>query len=358
MRMSIVGGGGIGTLLAAEFASVGHEVTVLTRDPGAWDARVVAVDREENLLYEGEVSRVTDFLVDAVVDQEIIWVTYPTFMLPSFAQRVLPLVRPGQCICVIPGNDAEFFFSKHVVKGVTLVGLQRVHSVARLKERGRSVYMLGRKPSVQIAALPSRETSKFAQVISELLDLPVEELSNYLVETLTPSNPLLHTARIRSMFAGWREGCVYRRNFLFYEDWDDESSELLLSCDDELQKLCRVLESVLSLDLSQVKSLREHYESPDVASLTEKIASIPAFRGLSSPMKEEFSGGWVPDFDSRYFRADFGFGLKAICDIANCVDVDVPNIRGTLDWYLDNVESPDLVWGIPDSVDGLRSLYD
>jgi len=41
----------------------------------------------------------------------------------------------------------------------------------------------------------------------------------------------------------------------------------------------------------------------------------------------ETESGWVPDWSSRYFTADFSFGLKIIRDIAKMFDVDTPNIE-------------------------------
>lgn len=46
---------------------------------------------------------------------------------------------------------------------------------------------------------------------------------------------------------------------MFYEQWNDDTSRFLLAYDDELQAICRAL---APLDLSEVVSLREYYESP------------------------------------------------------------------------------------------------
>ena len=43
--------------------------------------------------------------------------------------------------------------------------------------------------------------------------------------------------------------------------------------------------------------------------------------------------GWIPDFQSRYFTADFPYGLAIIEELAEILDCPVPNIRETMDWY-------------------------
>lgn len=357
MRISVIGGGNIGTLMAAEFAAAGHEVVVCASRPEEWSPRIEVLDQDDGLLFESELSEVTSDLDSAVGDADIVWITYPTFMLPDLAARLLPNIHAGQFIGVVPGNDAEFFFSEHIARGAVLFGLQRVHSIARLKQRGKSVYMLGRKPEIQVAALPASRTREVASSVEGLFQIETVALPNYLVETLTPSNPILHTTRIRSMFRDWEPGKTYDRNILFYEEWDIPSAELLLECDEELQRVCRALESRLGLDLSLVKPLSVHYESQTAEAMQAKISGIPAFRGLASPMKETSPGRWAPDFESRYFKADFAYGLRAIRDISALAGVPVPHIDEVLAWYERVSGNVDGNGFVPGSIEELGRLY-
>ena len=333
MVIAIVGGGNIGTLMAGEFAAAGHEVRVVTSNPPDWCGTVNVLDRGGEILVSGELTLVTENLSKAIDGADYIWITYPTFMLEKVANDLLPLVEPHQRIGVVPGNGAEFFFGSHVRKGAVLFGLQRVHSIARLCERGHSVYMLGRKQELQVASLPSTKVNEIAYEVEGLFGIPAIALPHYLAETLTPSNPILHTSRIRSMFRNWKPGVYYSRNVLFYEDWDNASSELMLTCDTELQQLCRLLESKMGVDLSGVKSLKDHYDCSDALAITAKISNIPAFRGLTSPMREVGPGMWEPDFSSRYFKADFAYGLKVIVDIAELVEAPSSCMREVFEWY-------------------------
>lgn len=358
MRISIIGGGNVGTLMAAEFAAAGHEVVVCASHPEEWSSRIEVLDQHDGLVFESELSEVTPDLDSAVRDADIVWITYPTFMLPDLAASLLPSIHAGQLIGVVPGNDAEFFFSEHIAKGAVLFGLQRVHSIARLKQRGKSVYMLGRKPEIQVAALPASRTREVASIVEGLFRIQTVSLPNYLVETLTPSNPILHTTRIRSMFRDWEPGKAYDRNILFYEEWDLPSAELLLKCDEELQCVCRSLEGRPGLDLSLVKPLSVHYESETAEAMRAKISGIPAFRGLTSPMKEVSPGRWVPDFESRYFKADFAYGLRAIRDISSLADVSVPHIDEVLAWYERLSGGAEGRGFVPGSIEELGRLYE
>lgn len=329
MKMTIIGGGNIGTLLAAEMAAKGHEITVYTSKPERWSKRIKVLDADENILLTGEVSKITDDLALAVRESEMIWITIPAQAFETLAKDIEPFVSEGQKIGIVPGSGgAEYAFCHILRRGIILFGLQRVHSIARLKEYGKSVYMLGRKPEIQIAAIPAKEAGGIADTITRLLDMPCAVLPNYLNVTLIPSNSILHTARLYTMFRDYKDGAVYPRNFLFYEEWDDESSKMLLACDRELQDLC----ARIPLPLDMVKSLKKHYESETVEAMTEKIRGIKAFRGLTSPMKKT-AEGWVPDFESRYFVADFPYGLEVIREIAKLFEVPTPYMDIVWNWY-------------------------
>ena len=81
-----------------------------------------------------------------------------------------------------------------------------------------------------------------------------------------------------------------------------------------------------------MKSLRIHYESPTVQAMTNKISSIEAFKGLTTP-SVEVNGRFIPDLHSRYFTADFSYGLSIIQQIARFAGVDTPNIDDVMNWY-------------------------
>ena len=45
--------------------------------------------------------------------------------------------------------------------------------------------------------------------------------------------------------------------------------------------------------------------------------------------------GWIPDFKSRYFTADFPFGLAIIEEMADIIGAEVPMIKKTMKWHRD-----------------------
>ena len=330
MNITIIGAGNIGTQFAIEFADKGHEVIMYTSKVRAMNSELCMLDENNIITKKGTLKKITDKLEDALKEAEYVIITYPAFMLEEISKQIFEYIKPGLKIGVIPGTGgAEFFFAEHIKKGVYFFGLQRVPSVARLVEDGKSVRVSGKRDKLHLAAIPSSAAGEIAELFQNVFEMKCVVLPNYLSVTLTPSNPILHTTRLKTLFNDYAPGKVYSKNPLFYQEWTDESSKLLLQCDAELQELCRVLEGI---DLSEVRSLKKHYESETVEELTKKLQSIKSLQGLLSPMKE-VEKGFVPDFESRYFTADFPYGLSIIYQLATIMGVSVPFIKETLEWY-------------------------
>lgn len=329
MNVTIIGGGNIGTLMAAELAHGGYTVTVYTSKAACWQNRIEVFDAEENFIIEGSISCITADIEQAAKHADLFYVTVPAQMFSDVAQELLPYVKEGQYIGIVPGSGgAEFAFKPLLEKGCVLFGLQRVHSIARVKECGKSVYMLGRKKRLEVGSIPRGRSMEIAEMLEDMFHMESEALPNYLAVTLTPSNSILHTTRLYTMLKNYGREKVYERNYLFYEEWDDAASEMLIACDAELQTLC----DRIPMDLDAVKSLCEYYESNTPHDMTAKIRGIEAFKGLLSPM-ERVGDKWVPDFKSRYFTTDFAYGLKVIKELCKLYAVKNENITKVWDWY-------------------------
>jgi len=331
MKITIVGGGNIGTQFAVHCAEKGHDVTVYTSTPEIYDGHLSIVNETGQTIHEGQIRLATSDPETAFRNADFIMVTMPATIMKPIAQTIYEHSEPGVLIGVVPGNGgSECAFRACIDRGDHFFGLERVPAIARLVKKGSVVRSTGYRGELHVAALPKKHAQQCAVLIERIFDIKTTVIPNYLNLTLTPSNPILHTTRLRTLFRDWHEGIVYDHAMpLFYEEWDDASSALLIACDEEVQQICRALPE---FELHFVKSLREHYESPDVPAMTRKISSIEAFKGLKTPTVES-GGGIIPDLHSRYFTADFSYGLTIIKQVADFAGVKTPNIDETLAWY-------------------------
>lgn len=330
MRITIVGAGNVGTQLAVHCAEKGHIVTIFNSRPDKISKTLSIVDENNKVIHTGRIERATDDDKSAFANAELIFVTVPAFLMKEYSDRIEPYANCYMKICLVPGTGGgECAFKRCFEKGATIFGVQRVPSVARLVEYGKTVKAIGYREEMCVASIPKKEAKNCSQLIKEIIGIKCSVLPSYLNITLTPSNPVLHTARLKNLFGDYHKGVIYEKVPLFYEDWNIETSILLLACDDEVQNICKALNQ---FDLSYVKSLRIHYDSSDASSITNKISSIRGFKGLTSPTVS-VKGGYKPDFSSRYFTADFSFGLAILVQIADMVEVEVPNMKNLLEWY-------------------------
>lgn len=338
MHITIVGAGNIGTQFAVHCAEKGHIVTMYGSKPEKINNKLFIVNEDGEIIHTGIIKKATSNEKEAFSDANVVFITMPAMFMKELAIKIEPYANTNMKICIVPGTGGgECAFKSCIEKGATVFGVQRVPSVARLVEYGKIVKAVGYRKEMFVAALPNSATLECRDLIEKILDIKTTALPNYLNITLTPSNPILHTTRLRILYKDYHLGVTYQHVPLFYEDWNDETSDLLLRCDDEVQYLCQKLDM---FDLSYVKSLRVHYDSFNSQSMTKKISSINGFKGLQSPAIKT-SHGYIPDFNSRYFTADFSYGLTILLQIAEFIKLNLKNMKETLDWYNSLVKPKD-----------------
>lgn len=329
MRIGIIGGGNLGTLIAAQVAHQGHTVTVVTSSPHRWCREIEVTDTVTGHDFRAPLAEVSDDPAK-LATCEYIFLTVPPEVFSHWAGILPNVLRKSQTLIVVPGSGgAEIAFHHLINEGVRVYGLQRVPYIARLETYGHHVKLLGTKPKLFGAAIPSNRSDQVSRDISTLFETPTETLGTYLAVTLTPSNPILHTSRLYSMFRDYTKEKIYRRIPLFYEEWDDASSQILLAADQELQAICRAFSE---LDLSGVESLSSYYEGTIPAEITATITGIQAFKGLETPHRK-MSDGFTPDWTSRYFTTDFPYGLHILIQFGEVAQVPTPTMNEMWDWY-------------------------
>lgn len=329
LNIAVLGGGNVGTQFACKCASKGYSVNLYTSRPEEFDDTLEIVDEFENIT-AGKTHLISSDLGKTVNGCNLIFVTYPANYLNDLGEKLYPFIRKNVILFMLPGTGgAEFAFHKCIQKGAILAGLQRVPSVARIEHKGKRVRCEGLRSELLLASIPNSHAYELSAFMSDLWGIKCTALPNYLSVTLTPSNPILHPTRLKTLFNDYSEGKVYDRNPLFYGEWNDESSRLLIACDEEFQMMLRKIER---LDLRNVKSLKLHYESNTAEEMTRKLRSIKSLHHLLSPMIK-VENGWIPDFTSRYFASDFPYGLAIIEEFARITDSPVPNIDDTMKWY-------------------------
>ena len=329
MKITFIGAGNIG-LAMASYIPEEHEVVIHSSRPNDFKDAVTYIDKVTGETSSRKIDFVTNSYELATRDATYIFITHPSFMIEDTLENIAPFIKDNVKIGIVPGTGGVEFFAKKVLeKGAILFGLDRVPCVSRLKEYGQSV-VASKKVKTRLATLPNTYSTEVSQAVSELLGMEIEQLDNFLTVTFTPSNPIVHTARLYSMLHDYEEGVTsWSKNIPFYGEWDDLASKYLLGCDEELQNICN---SLTQLNMKGVIPLTEHYGVSTVSELTSKIQSIDTMKHILSPMVMKCNHFDI-DKSSRYFLEDFPYGLCILKGFAIITKTDTPYIDKILKWY-------------------------
>lgn len=329
-KVCICGGGNLGHVVAGFLAAHGDcEVSLLTRHPDRWQQQL-EITTPDGTILKGELKTISADPNEVVSPADIVLLCLPGFSIREVLQQIQPALTAGTAVGSVVCSTGFFFEAFKILSDQNpLFGFQRVPFISRLKEYGHSADLLGYKPNLSMAIEQTNEKEALKTTIEQLFRVPVQLLASYYEVSLTNSNPLLHPARLYSLWKDWHEGVAYPKESLFYEQWTIEASNYLIQMDQEFQQLL----SVLPVTKGSIPTILDYYESKDAISLTHKLQSILAFKGIKSPMKQ-VEGGYVPDFSSRYFTEDFPYGLQIVQQQARQHGVSTPMIDEILRWGL------------------------
>jgi hypothetical protein len=329
MNICICGGGALGHVVSGFLSSKPeNRVSVLTRKPQLWSTTLHVTD-PDGLCYEGHLAQVSSSPRDVIPGAQLVLLCLPGYSIKEELLTIRPHLTRGTCVGSIVSSTGFFFMAEDTLgDSFPLFGFQRVPFIARTCTYGHSANLLGYKPSLNLAVEHLADKEPLRQAVEHLFQRPTHLLASHYAASLTNSNPILHTARLYDLWKDWEPGVTYDRQPYFYRDWTEESSDTLIAMDNDFMHIL----DTLDLGADRIPSLLDYYESHDAASLANKIRSIPAFKNILAPMIH-VGDQFAPDFDSRYFREDFPYGLSFILHVANSHHVPVPVLEKIFLWY-------------------------
>ena len=218
-KVCICGGGNLGHVVAGFLAANGDcEVSLLTRHPERWQ-QTLEITTPDGEVLKGRLKTISSDPAEVIRPSDIVLLCLPGFSIREVLHQIAPALSSGTAVGSIVCSTGFFFEAFDILPPQTpLFGFQRVPFISRLKQYGHSADLLGYKPSLNIAIEQTSEKETLRADIERLFKAPVKLLSSYYEVSLTNSNPLLHPARLYSLWKDWHEGVVYPRESLFYEE--------------------------------------------------------------------------------------------------------------------------------------------
>ena len=328
MKVCICGGGNLGHVAAGFIASrTGHDVCLLTSHPERWHQCLI-VERPDGHALLGKLSGCYSDPQQAVANADVVLLCLPGYAIREVLSQIRGYLEPHAAVGSVVSSTGFFFQAMELLpEGTPLFGLQRVPFIARTGEYGRRARLMGYKDSLRLAVEHTSRREELRQTVERLFNTPTCLMDNFYEVSLSNSNPLLHPARLYDLWCDWQEGERAERVPLFYEEWTERAARLYIDMDEELQLLLKVL----PVRQGCLPTVLEYYESANAVALAQKLRSIEAFKGIRAPMKA-VDGGFVPDFQSRYFTEDFAYGLDLIRRLAATKGVATPVMDMVSQW--------------------------
>ncbi|MEN8178163.1 MAG: NAD/NADP octopine/nopaline dehydrogenase family protein [Pseudomonadota bacterium] len=331
MKIAICGGGNVAHVLAGLLSQrKGLEIRVLTRKPDLWDESIRVLDDQDRST-SGRPHSISNQASEVIPGADLVILALPAYARAAVLETIAPHLTGNVWVGSFPGSGGFDWLAQKALQGasasVSIFGAQRVPYISRIIHYGREVFGSPKKEGIAIAAIPQSRSGEIASVLEDVLQMPVSCLNNFLEITLATSNPILHPARMYTLFHDYETGKFWQERILFYEGWDAAASELLIRMDREVHDIF----ARIPLDLSGISPLLKHYGVQNAQELTRKISGIASFKGIPTPLLET-EDGFIPDFQSRYFTEDIPFGLLIIKSVAAITGTAIPVIDRVLTW--------------------------
>lgn len=261
-------------------------------------------------------------------------------------ESIRPHIKDGAIIFCLPGQGGADLVIRQVMEDefaagkVTFASVMPLPFNCRIKEFGKLVDLAAVKDQYDLAAFPQKNGEVAGALLEELLGRRVNVTGSMAALHLLGANPNIHPARLFGLWGDWDGQTPYPGNPLFYETWDDRSTKL---AEGICRERCGVWAEIVDRSkgiagkITDVKPLREYIlqcygdQIADSSTTKDVFATNDGYKGFRCPMKEE-NGGWVPDFENRYFTEDFPESFAIYKGLADMVDYPTPTIDRCFFW--------------------------
>ncbi len=310
MKVLIMGMGAIGHSVAATIQNCEIDVLVSKKIEML---EIQSVDGK----YKNKINQVLTYDDIKEINHDYLFVTLPTQYKIERMEQIKNIINKNTKIVYMPGNQGILsYMPKEVLHHETIL-FERVIHVSRVNEYAKSVNIMGTKANMHIAYTDGVDSEEFESLFPQVTNF----ISDHkLIDILmVSSNPVIHNPRTYRAFSKEK---LYQKEFLFYNTWTDEDSELFIKLENEVIAINKAIEKKHEIEINYY-SMFEHFKvdelNPNVEQLTNNIANSPALKKItfyaSSPAELAFN---------RYIVDDMIIALKFYRELAIKYQVNTP----------------------------------
>ena len=330
MKIAVCGAGRGGTTLAADFALMGHDVTLYQHPNFAenleYIRKVGGISIHGTTISgkEGKVMpKLTTDAAEAVKGARVVLFAVPAFGHEGLMSEIIPHLEDGQVVIVNTGYFAGLRFRDQIFKNGRKVLWVETELLPYLTElpNPAEAYVMAVKANLGVATLPACYNEEAFAVVKELY--PMAELrSNILEIAAICSNELVHMPLIL-LNLGNIDRCADDGHFDIYGSGVS-------------RKLCKVIET---MDLDKIEFMRLFgIEVEDVITTRQRIYpnANPEGKGMYEFMMEDNNTKSFNMMPREYYaitEEDIGYGLVPMASIARSLGKELPMFEAFINMY-------------------------
>lgn len=306
------------------------------------------VSRPNDITNDPSIAAIADVIVLAV----------PSFAHGQYFEAFEPYIKPGTIVACMPARSGGdiLFGAKLGPKAASccFVGFETLPWACRFTDWGKRATILGTKGSILAAVTPETEATRALSILQGLLGVfpMISRSPNNLGISLRNPGQVIHPG---VMYGRWCpdkwDGAPLAEKPLFYQGVDDFTEEVLIGLTNEVQAICRKVESMVpGISLGDACTLHQWFldsysgQMSDDSTLRLCMNTNSAYRGLTHPMIQK-PEGYMPDLNYRYLSEDIPTGLCFSKGLAELVEVDTPYMDKVITWAQPHIRMEILVDG-------------
>lgn len=198
-------------------------------------------------LIKGAPKLVSKEASEVIPEADVIVMPLPSFTYPDTLRSIKDHLRPGQIICVTPGQGSFDWYAREILgddlaQQVTILGVMPMPFNCRIEDYGTKVKVQEFKKTYTIGVSPSSKLEECKQLVKDLFGQAKSAGNGSFLEcTMYPINAVIHPARLYTLLSDWRPGMTLPENPLFYEDFTSEAATIMDNINQELIAVAKTL---------------------------------------------------------------------------------------------------------------------
>lgn len=325
MKVCVIGFGNIGAAIASQSLKIGRAVDVVSSKLEQVQYPLIAIDSTTKQTLNGQIDHITSDLESAVADATLVFITHPAFLISETLNNLKECLADNATVIILPASGGKVYALANMHDWHNnVIFLERVPMIARLSDLHHVSYAM------------KSEVRYFQKVYNSdnilnpeklLPNINFSALSSMVELELITSNAILHPARLYDLFV---DNGDFTQPPLFYQEWSDRASELLVTLD---QEVTAIRNSFPPSTIHESESILTHYGVISSQQLTRKLRSIDSFKGIEAPVqKNPMTHLFEADYSSRYFTEDIPYGLLDFKALATILQIETPTMDKILIW--------------------------